>query len=113
MFAATSLRSIAAAGAVALSLALPAPARGEEATTMGDSMVGIASAVCTLFYTPVKMVYATGGVGVGTLVWLFSAGDADSMNAVFKTAGGGDFVVTEEHLRGLRVLRFSGQSKRT
>jgi len=112
MFVASSRRSLAAA-AVALTLAVAAPARSEEATTMNDSMVGLASAVCTLFYTPVKMLYATGGVGVGSLVWLFSAGDSDSMNAVLKTAGGGDFVVTEEHLRGLKVLRFSGQSKRS
>ena len=37
-------------------------------------MIGLSSGVCTLVYTPLKMVYAAGGVGVGALVWLFSAG---------------------------------------
>jgi hypothetical protein len=113
MLIASSLRKNAAAGIVALTLMVASPARAEEATTMAESMLGLASAVCTMVYTPIKVGYAAGGLGVGTLVWLFSAGNTDSMNSVLKTTAGGDYVVTAEHLRGIKVLRFAGRSKRS
>jgi len=99
--------------AVAIAVVLTAsagPAHAKnEPTTMKDAMLGIASGLCTLVYTPVKLVYATTGTAVGGLVWLFSAGHSDSMHSVLKTTAGGDYVVTPEHLRGLRVLQWTGR----
>jgi len=122
MFVADSLRTprrshsssrLAAACAVALVLTLSAPAQAEEATSLGDAMLGISSGICTLVYTPVKILYAAGGVGVGTLVWLFSGGNTDTMNAVLKITAGGDYVVTPANLRGTDVLRFVGRAQRS
>jgi hypothetical protein len=110
---ANDLRRRAAAGLAVAVLFVAAPARAEEATTLGDAMLGLASGVCTLVYTPAKIVYATGGVGIGMLVWLFSAGNTDTMNAVLKVTAGGDYVVTPGHLRGLQVLKFTGRAKRS
>lgn len=98
--------------AVAVAVALTAsagPAHANDPTTMKDAMLGIGSGLCTLVYTPVKLVYATTGTAVGGLVWLFSAGHSNSMHAVLKTTAGGDYVVTPEHLRGLRVIQWTGQ----
>jgi hypothetical protein len=113
MFAANPLRRSAAAGIFVSLLAVASPAQAEDPTSLGDAMLGISSAVCTLVYTPVKMVYAAAGVGVGSLVWLFSAGNTEAMNTVLKITAGGDYTVTPEHLRGIRVLKFTGRSKRT
>lgn len=113
MLPALSLRRSFAGGVASLLLAAAPPAQAEEATTLGDAMLGIASGVCTLGYTPTKILYATGGLGVGSLVWLFSAGNTDSMNAVLKITAGGDYVVTPANLRGTDVLRVVGRPKRS
>lgn len=112
MSVATSARTRAAVVLVIALLALARPARAQDPTTMGDALLGIGSGICTLVYTPVKLAYAATGVGVGSLVWLFSAGNTDTMNSVLKITAGGDYVVTPEHLRGLRVVRFVGRAKR-
>lgn len=110
MFVATSLRPCAAAGVALLLMVGARPARAQDPTTMGDAMLGLGAGVCTLVYTPAKMVYAAGGVGVGALVWLFSAGNSDTMNKVLKVSAGGDYSVTPEHLQGIKVLRITGKS---
>ena len=110
MSVASSVRMSVAVGVVVLVIGAASPARAQDPTTFGDSMVGIGSAVCTLVYTPLKIVYAAGGLGVGSLVWLFSAGNTDSMNTLLKVTAGGDYSVTPEHLRGTKVLRVTGQS---
>jgi len=100
------LRAAAAAGASAL-LLLPGPAAAEESLTQ-DVGLGALSAICTLVYTPLKIAYATGGTGVALLVWIWSVGDIDTTQQVLRATAGGDYVVTREHLRGLRVLEFNG-----
>ena len=110
MFVATSVRRCAAAGVAALLMLAAGPARAQDPTTMGDAMLGLAAGVCTLVYTPAKIVYAAAGVGVGALVWIFSAGNTDTMNQVLKVSAGGDYSVTPDHLRGVKVLRIAGKS---
>ena len=86
------------------------PAEAQDPTTLKDAMLGIGSGLCTLVYTPLKITYATTGTAVGGLVWLFSAGHSASMQSVLKTTAGGDYVVTPEHLRGQRVIQWTGRS---
>ena len=113
MSVARKLRSKAAVGVAVGVLAGSTPAHAEEPTTPGDALLGIASGVCTLAYTPLKILYATAGLGVGSLVWMFSAGNTDTMNSVLRVTAGGDYVVTPDNLRGTRVLRVVGRSKRS
>ena len=101
-------RALAACAACAW-LATASPARAErDPTTVGDVSLGFASGLCTLVYTPLKIVYATGGVVVAGLVFVFSAGNTDTTAQVLRVTAGGDYVVAPEHLRGTRVLRVTG-----
>jgi len=86
----------------------PATALAEEsqAATAG---LGIGSALCSLVYSPFKIVYAIGGGVIGGLAWIFSAGDGEVAGAVISPAVRGDYVVTPDHLRGEKPLEFIGR----
>jgi hypothetical protein len=71
-------------------------------------VVGVGAALCTLVYSPVKVVYATGGLVVSGLAWLWTLGDGDIAGSIFRSSVGGDYVVTPSHLEGERDLRFRG-----
>jgi len=100
----------AALATAALLTAAAAPAQANEPTTMKDALLGIGSGLGTHVYTPIKLVYATTGTAVGGLVWLFSAGHSESMHDVLRTTAGGDYVITPDHLRGVRVVQWTGRS---
>ena len=100
-------RALVAIAAAVLTLSL-APAAAAEETLTEDVGMGVLSAVCTLVYTPLKIAYAAGGTMVAGLVFLWSAGDIDTTQQVLRTTAGGDYVVTRDHLRGLKVLEFGG-----
>jgi len=70
---------------------------------------GALSALTSLLYAPVKIVYAVGGLVVSGFAWVFSAGDNDVAKTVATPAVRGDYVVTPEHLRGERPLEFIGR----
>jgi hypothetical protein len=83
----------------------PAFARDDTATEAG---LGVGSALCSLVYGPVKLVYATLGTVFGGMAWGLSGGDSDVLNAVMMPAVRGDYVVTPAHLRGEEPLEFIG-----
>jgi type IV secretory pathway VirB2 component (pilin) len=87
----------------------PGLARAEAESTGAAAGWGALSALSSLVYSPVKVVYAVGGLVVGGFAWVFSAGDNDVLNTVVTPAVRGDYVVTPEHLRGARPLEFIGR----
>ena len=87
----------------------PGLARAQEESTAAAAGWGALSALSSLVYSPVKVVYAVGGLVIGGFAWAFSAGDNDVMKAVITPAVLGDYVVTPEHLRGERPLEFLGR----
>lgn len=90
---------------------LAAPARAEEeASTAYVALVGVGSALSTLVYSPVKLVYATAGLVVTSFAFLLTFGDTDVAGQLFETTVGGDYVITPAHLEGRRDLRFRGGS---
>ena len=107
MLRADRLRATLAA-AVVIATLLAAPQAGAQESLTNDIGMGIASGVCTLIYTPFKILYAAGGTLVGGLVYIWSVGDIESAQRVLRITAGGDYVVSPEHLRGLRVLQVSG-----
>lgn len=101
------LRRIALAGLLAIALqAAPARAQSDAGTEAG---LGAASALCSLVYGPVKVVYSTLGLVFGGMAWALSGGDNDIMDAVITPAVRGDYVITPAHLRGERDLEFIGR----
>jgi hypothetical protein len=89
----------------------PGLALAEEGMSApSEAGLGTASALCSLIYGPVKVVYATLGLVVGGVAWGLSAGDPDVRDAVITPAIRGDYVVTPAHLRGDRGLEFIGRN---
>ena len=93
---------------VVLALA-PQAARAADDSIESEAGLGALSAVCTLFYGPVKVVYALSGLIFGGLAWGLSGGDADVLRAVVTPAIRGDYVVTPSLLRGERPIEFFGK----
>jgi hypothetical protein len=87
----------------------PGPAGAQQESTGAAAGWGALSALTSLVYSPVKVVYAVGGLVVGGFAWVFSAGDNDVVRTVTTPAVRGDYVVTPEHLRGERPLEFIGR----
>jgi hypothetical protein len=93
---------------VVLALA-PQAARAEGERIESEAGFGALSALCTLLYGPVKVLYATGGLLVGGLAWGLSGGDGDVLRAVVTPAVRGDYVITPGLLRGERPIEFFGR----
>jgi hypothetical protein len=87
---------------------LAATAADDGAATASNAGLGIASALSSLVYGPIKIVYATLGTVIGGIAWGLSGGDSEVLGAVLLPAVRGDYVVTPSHLRGREPLEFFG-----
>jgi hypothetical protein len=87
----------------------PQAALAEGERIESEAGFGALSALCTLIYSPVKVVYAVGGLLVGGLAWGLSGGDGDVLRAVVTPAVRGDYVITPSLLRGERPIEFFGR----
>ena len=83
------------------------PARADSGAN--EAGLGVGSAVLSLVYGPVKIVYSVLGVVFGGFAYGLSGGDSSVMHAVVTPAIRGDYVITPSHLRGERPLEFIGQ----
>ena len=100
-------RAVLLAGTLALCLAPGVATAGGSITN--EAGIGALSALSTLVYGPVKIVYATTGLLIGGIAWGLSGGDPDVLAAVVTSAVRGDYVVTPAHMRMERSLEFFGQ----
>ena len=69
---------------------------------------GAGALVCNLIYIPAKLVYALLGGIVGGGTYLITAGNQQAANTVWRSALGGDYVVTPQMLAGQQPINFSG-----
>jgi len=100
----TALVALALLGAPSVGFA------GEAARETGrEGGLGAAAALSSLVYAPVKLLYATGGLIVGSFAWAFTAGDTEVAEKVFTRSLRGHYVVTPDHLTGERELVFIGR----
>ena len=99
-------RAIALFGLVLVLLPGPAAADDEEKPPGGFAIAG--SLLCTLVYSPVKIVYAVSGLLVGSMAWAWSFGSERVSRPIYRAALKGDYVVLPEHLTGARKLEFRG-----
>jgi hypothetical protein len=79
---------------------------GEKAK---EAALGAGSALISLVYAPVKLVYATCGVLVGGLAYAFSGGDAEVANVVLTPSVLGTYVISPAHLTGQQEFEFFGR----
>ncbi len=83
---------------------------GEKAAEVSrESGLGAAAAISSLIYGPVKLVWATGGLIVGSLAWVFTAGDTEVASTVYTRSLRGDYVITPAILLGDEPLEFIGR----
>ena len=101
------------AGLLTLVLALAVAPTAATAESLGNEAgIGAASALSSLVYGPVKLLYATSGVVFGGLAYGLSGGNSAVFDGVITPAVRGDYVVTPAHLRAERNLEFYGQDPR-
>lgn len=83
---------------------------GEKAAEVSrESGLGAAAALSSLVYGPVKLVYAMGGLIVGSFAWIFTGGDSEVAEVVFVRSLRGTYVITPEILLGEERLEFIGR----
>jgi hypothetical protein len=84
-------------------------AGGKAAEVSRESGLGAAAAVSSLIYGPVKLIYAVGGLVVGSFAWVFTAGDSEVAEKVFVRSLRGTYVITPEILLGEERVEFIGR----
>ncbi len=70
--------------------------------------LGVGSVFVTIPYGLVKVVMATLGSIFGGFTYAFSGGNEKAAKAVWDTSLRGTYVITPDHLRGNRAVRFFG-----
>lgn len=117
----SSLTKVLLVGLVLAMLSAPGPVRGaasadddtmidrsSEVTPWQDMGWGLGSVVTTLFYSPLKIVYAGLGLVTSGFGYVLSAGNARVASNILDPAIGGDYIVTPGHLKGEKKLAFMG-----
>ena len=81
-----------------------------DASTGTPSGVGMqaASAVATIVYFPFKAAFALGGGVVGGLAYVFSGGSEQTAKNIWIPSLYGTYIITPEHLKGDKPVRFLG-----
>ena len=103
-----SLRARVATWILALAVGM-SPASASADGNIGEDLgLGLGSAVCSVIYAPVKIVYALGGLIVGGFGWALSGGDSAVAKSIVDPAVRGDYIVTPDVLRGRESLEFFG-----
>lgn len=106
--------SVALAVLFTANLLAPAIARaqeegGEQRNTAMHMGLGIGSALLTMVYGPVKILYSLTGTLIGGLAFTFTGGRNDVARAIIQPSVRGDYVITPEHLTFERPWVFSGR----
>lgn len=97
------LRPFRAAAGLVLAAALfaaPAHAESRVGSVAEEVGLGLAAATCTVFYLPAKVFIAATGALVGLSAWGITGGQREPALDILEASGGGDWLVTEHHLRG-------------
>lgn len=81
---------------------------GETTGTPSGAALQAASWLATVPYGAVKVGFAIAGGVVGGLAYAFSGGNLESAKSVWSTAMYGTYVLTPDHLKGQKPIRFLG-----
>lgn len=87
---------------------LPAAASDTEGGSASSAGMGAAAGLSTLLYLPLKAAFAIGGGVVGGLAYAFSGGNENAAKSIWTTSMYGTYIITPDHLRGDKPIRFLG-----
>ena len=99
-------------GGLAAAVVLGAPMTGaaaEVSDAANEGGLGVAAALASVVYGPLKVVYSLGGTVVSGFAWVFSAGDSEVATTVLTRAVRGTYVITPAALRGEEEIEFIGR----
>ncbi len=85
-----------------------APSSSSEGGTASSAGMGVAAGLSSLLYFPLKAVFAIGGGIVGGLAYVFSGADDKVAKSIWSTSLYGTYIITPDHLRGDKPIRFLG-----
>ena len=85
-------------------------AESDALDTAKEGGIGVAAALTSLVYGPVKVVYATGGAMIAGFAWVFSGGDSEVAGTVLTRAVRGTYVITPDTITGQKEIEFVGRS---
>ena len=104
-----AMRMLVVIMALALCVApVAGAAEKDNGNPAADIGLGVASFLCSVPYGAAKVVTALLGGIVGSFTYVLSGFDKKAADAVWYTTIEGDYVVTPDHLRGKKDLRFTG-----
>jgi hypothetical protein len=87
---------------------LPPASSDTEGGSASSAGMGAAAGLSTLLYLPLKAAFAIGGGLVGGLAYAFSGGNENAAKSIWTTSMYGTYIITPDHLRGDRPIRFLG-----
>jgi hypothetical protein len=79
-----------------------------EGGSASSAGMGAAAGLSTILYLPLKAAFAIGGGLVGGLAYAFSGGNENAAKSIWTTSMYGTYIITPEHLRGDKPIRFLG-----
>jgi len=87
----------------------PAPSsEGSEGGNASNAGMQVAAGLSNFLYLPLKLAFAIGGGVVGGLTYLFSGLNEKAAMPVWETSLYGTYIITPDHLKGNRPIRFLG-----
>ncbi len=100
---------VLAAAILASVLTIPATGIAADAErAKQDAGIGLAAAMANIFYIPAKLTYAALGGVTGGLTYAMTLGNTEAAEKVWVASGGGDYVLSTEHMSGERRIHFTG-----
>ncbi|NKB81258.1 MAG: hypothetical protein GKS05_05090 [Nitrospirales bacterium] len=82
----------------------------EGHSEVSDAGLGIGSVLLTIPYGVCKIVYAGLGGIVGGMTWVLTGGNTEAATAIWEPSFYGTYVITPDHLKGNKPVRFLGVS---
>jgi hypothetical protein len=86
----------------------PPASSDSEGGSASSAGRGAAAGLSTLLYLPLKAAFAVGGGLVGGLAYAFSGGNENAAKSIWTTSMYGTYIITPDHLRGDKPIRFLG-----
>ena len=80
----------------------------EDQNPAGGMGLGLASFITTIPYGCFKIAYATLGAVIGGFTYVLTGANADAAGVIWNKSMNGTYVLTPDHLRGKKPVRFFG-----
>jgi len=88
----------------------PQPVTRSDESLASEAGLGFASLLATIPYGLAKIGYAVTGAVAGALEYAWSGGSKQPAQEIWDSALGGTYILTPDHLRGKKPIKFLGDT---